>query len=171
MRLVKNILLFIVALYIGVVIFMPKTQLYYFAQKQLKPKGIVISNEEIIDKITTFELLHPVAYFQGVDVLRAADIKVTPLLFVNRLEASDIELLNVAKKFLNVEINSLKANQSILKPFIVKIDATGNFGTLHGYANLKTRVIHLDVVEAKNLNPIRRYLKKGQKGWYYESSF
>ena len=171
MRLVKNILLFIVALYIGAVIFMPKSELFYFAQKQLKPKGIVVGNEEIISKIGTFELLHPVVYFQGVDIARATDVKVTPLLFLNKLEASDVELLNVAKKFLNVNISSLKANQSILKPFMVKIDATGNFGVAHGYANLKTRVVHLDIVEPKDLNSIKRYLKKGEKGWYYESSF
>jgi len=171
MRLVRNLILFIVALYIGAVIFMPKSQLYYFAEQQLKDKGVIIGNEKIVDRLTSFELLHPVAYYQGVDIARATKVKVTPLLLINTLKAEDIELLNIAKKFLNIHIDSLSAKHSIFKPYRVKIDATGNFGVAHGYANLKKRILHLDLTESKNINSIKRYLKKGAKGWYYESKF
>jgi len=66
---------------------------------------------------------------------------------------------------LNVNITSLKANQSILKPFKVKIDAVGNFGVVSGY------IIHLDLIKPKDINSIKRYLRKSSKGWYYESKF
>jgi len=171
MRMVKNIIIFIIALYVGAIVFMPKSQLYYYAEKQLNSKGIVIGNEELVDKIPSLNILHMVAYYQGVDVARVSKLKVTPLLLVNKIEADDIELLNIAKKFLNVNITSLKANHSILKPFKVKIDAVGNFGVANGYADLKKRVIHLDLIEPKDINSIKRYLKKSSKGWYYESKF
>ena len=127
MRLVRNIILFIVALYIGAVIFMPKSQLYYFAEKQLKNRGIVIGNEKLTEKIAFLNVQHPVVYFQGVDVARAANIKITPLLLVNRLEANSVELLNIAKKFIDININTLTAKQSIFNLYRIKIDATGSF--------------------------------------------
>jgi len=171
MRMVKNIIIFIVALYIGIVIFMPKSQLYYYAEEQLNSKGIVIGNEELVDKIPSLDILHMVVYYQGIDVVRVSKLKITPLLLINKIEADDIELLNIAKKFLNVNITSLKANQSILKPFKVKIDAVGNFGVVSGYADLKNRIIHLDLIKPKDINSIKRYLRKSSKGWYYESKF
>ena len=171
MRLVRNLILLIVALYIGAVVFMPKSQLYYFGEKQLKKYGVVIGNEVLNEKIASLEVLHPVAYYQGMDVARAANLKITPLLFINKLEANNVELLNIAKKFMNVQIETLKANNSILKPYRVKIDATGSFGVANGYADFKSRVIHIDIIKAKDLSSLRRYLKKGEKGWYYESKF
>ncbi len=171
MRVVRTIFLFIVALYLGLVLFMPKTELYYYIEKQLSSYGVVIDNEELNSKPTFLEVLHPIAYYQGADVARVAKIKVTPLLFINKIEADNIELLNVAKQFLNVSIDSLKVNHSILKPYRVKIDAVGSFGVANGYANLKQRVIHIDIIKPKSINSIKRFLKKGEKGWYYESSF
>ena len=171
MRLVRNVILFIVALYIGAVLFMPKSQLYYFGEKQLKEYGVVIGNEVLNEKIASLEVLHPVAYYQGVDVVRAANLKITPLLFINKLEANNVELLNIAKKFINIQIKTLKVNNSILKPYRVKIDAIGSFGVANGYANLKSRVVHIDILKAKDLSSLKRYLKKGEKGWYYESKF
>ena len=171
MRLVRDIILFIVALYIGVVLFMPKSQLYYFAEKQLKQYGVIIGNEELNSKLGSLEILHPVAYYQGADIARASSIKVMPLLFINRVEADSVELLNIAKKFVDVDITKLKLNESILKPYRVKIDATGNFGVANGYADLKSRIVHIDIIEPKDIGSIKKYLKKGEKGWFYESKF
>jgi len=171
MRMVKNILLFIVAIYIGFILFMPKQELYFKAEQILKKQGIIIDNEEIINSLTNFKLLHPVVYYQGVDVARASMLKATPLLLVNTLEAENVELLNVAKKFINVNINRLKASHSVLKPYYIKLNIDANFGIASGFINLKKRVIHIDIIEKKDINSIRKFLKKGEKGWYYESNF
>jgi len=171
MRMVRNIILFAVALIVGVVLFMPKSQLYYFGEKQLKQYGVVIGNEKLDDKFLSLDILHPVVYLQGLGVVRASKIEVMPLLFINRVDADGVELINEAKKFLNINITKLKLNQSILKPYRVKIDAQGSFGVANGYANLKNRVVHIDIIKPKDINSIKRYLKKGEKGWYYESKF
>ena len=171
MRLVRNILVFLITFYIGIIVFMPKTQAYYYLEHMLNEKGVAVGNEQIDEKIPSINIMHPVAYFQGVDIARVANIKVTPLLFVNSLEADDIELLNIAKKFANIHITALKAKQVIAKPFIVKINANGNFGEAQGVIDLKNRVIHIDITDAKDIASIKKFLKKGAKGWYYESKF
>ncbi len=171
MRLVKYILTFIVAFYLGFILFMPKVNLYYKAEELLKKQGVVVDNEELRATPINLKLMHPIAYYQGVDFARASIINITPLLLVNSLEAENIELLGVAKKFLNVSISKLKANHSVLKPFIVKLNIDGSFGIASGYIDLKSKVVHLDIIEEKDIKPIKKFLKKGQKGWYYESKF
>jgi len=171
MRVVSYILTFIIALYLGFILFMPKVNLYYKAEEILKQQGVVIDNEEIRSSITSLKLMHPVAYYQGVDFARASMVNITPLLVINTLEAENIELLSVAKKFLDVSIKNLKATHTLLDPFNVKLTIVGSFGIASGYINLKSRVIHIDIIEPKNINSIRRFLKKGKKGWYYESKF
>jgi hypothetical protein len=171
MRLVKYILTFIATLYLGAVLFMPKSNLYYKAEELLNKQGVVIDNEEVRSSLINLKIMHPVAYYQGVDFARASMIKVTPLLFINTLEAENIELLSVAKKFLNISITTLKANHTILNPFNIKLNIVGNFGTASGYIDLKEKVIHIDIIEPKDINSIKKFLKKGKKGWYYESKF
>jgi len=172
MRLVKRVLIFLIVLYIGVIVFMPKKQLYYFAEKSLNDKyGVVISNEDISSTPLSLNINHALIFAQGLQVARVANAKVLPLLFVNKVELEDIELANMAKQFINVSISSLRAKESILNPYIIDIDAVGNFGIIKGYANLKSRVLHLDLVEVKDANSLKKFFKKGKKGWFYESKF
>jgi len=72
---------------------------------------------------------------------------------------------------LNVSVAELNAKQSILKPYIIDIDAIGNFGIIKGYVNLKSRILHLDLVKVKDANALKKFFKKGKKGWFYESKF
>ena len=171
MRLVKYILFFIVALYLGVVLFMPKSQLYYKAEQLLNSKGIVIGNEKTIDSIGDFKIVHPVAYYQGADVARASKIDIKPLLLLNIITAENIEFTGVAKQFIKADINYLKANQSILKPYFVKLNLNGSFGEASGYIDIKKRLIHIDITKEKNIASIKRFLTKSEKGWQYESKF
>lgn len=171
MRLVKKVLIFIIALYIGAVAFMPKEQLYYYLEHKLQEKGVVIGNEKLENKGLSLNILHLITYFQGADIARVSKVSIKPLLFINSVEVDDIEFLNLAKDYLNLDVKVLKLNHTVLKPFKVKIDANGSFGVAHGEMNLKTRVLHIDIVEPKDINSIKRYLKKGAKGWYYETRF
>ncbi len=171
MRLVRDILLGVIALYIGLIIFMPKSQLYYKAEEFLNSKGVVIGNEKIVETILDFKILHPVAYYQGADIARVAKIDIKPLLLVNEVNLEDLELMGVAKKFIKVDIDSLKAKHNILKPYYIKLDINGSFGLANGYIDLKQRLLHIDITKPKDIKPIKRLLKKSTKGWKYEYRF
>ena len=171
MRLVRNIVVFIVAALIGSALFMPKQSLYYFLENKLAKNGIVIYDEKVKSNIGYFKLSHAKVSFQGADIAEIGSLKVLPFIVYNRIDAKNIELTGVAKSYLNAEIDMLKATHSILKPYIVKISANGSFGLANGYVNLKQRVIHIDIVDAKDIATIKKFLKRGEKGWYYESKF
>jgi len=171
MRLVKYILSTLMALVVGLIIFMPKVELYYKGEELLNKYGVTIDGEEISSSMVSTKVLHPTIYFRGVDVARASVVDFKPYLFINSIKAEDIELLNVAKQFLKVDIDTLKANHSILKPFYIKLNIVGSFGVANGYIDLKSRVVHVDIIEPSDINSIKKFLKKGEKGWFYESNF
>jgi len=171
MRLVKYILFFVVALYLGVVLFMPKSQLYYKAEEFLSNKGVVIGNEKIVDTIGSFKLMHPVAYYQGADVARASNIDIKPLLLVNIVNIDNLEFTGVAKKFIKDYVAHLRAKHTIFRPNYVKLDLNGSFGDATGYIDLKKRLVHIDITKPKNIAAIRRFITKGKKGWQYEYKF
>jgi len=171
MRLVRNIILFLVATLVGLAIFMPKLSLYYYLENKLAQNGIVIYDEKAESSISNFKLSHAKVSFQGADIAEIGNLKVTPFIVYNRIDAKNIELIGVAKQFADIEIDTLKAIHSVLKPYIVKLNLKGNFGLAEGYINLKQRVVHIDIVNEEDISKIKKFLKKSEKGWYYESKF
>ncbi len=171
MRVVRDIFLFLLTFYIAIVAFMPKTELYYYLEKKLKEKGVVIYNEKFKETPLALDISNGIISYQGLDVARFSLITFKPYLFLNTLEAKNIELLDMAKKALDVDIESLKAKHTILKPFIINLDIVGSFGEAKGYIELKEHLVHIDILTPKNIKPLKRFLRKGEKGWYYESRF
>ena len=171
MRLVKYILLFLVMLFIGLYIFMPKTELYYKLEELLGKNSIVIGNEKIESNLQLFRLRHPVIYYQGADLARIDEVEVRPYLLVNSVKFTNIEPLGIAKEFGNIAIEKLNIKHSLFKPLYLKLDSNGSFGEANGYVDLKNHFIHIDITEPKNIQPLKKVLKKGEKGWYYESKF
>lgn len=171
MRLVKYTLLFLLTLFVGIYIFMPKTHLYYKAEELLQQKSIVIGNEKIESDLRSFRLLHPVIYFQGADLARIEAVEIKPYILINSVKFVNIEPLGVAKEFGDITIESLDMKHSLLKPFYIKVDSNGSFGVAQGFIDLKNRFVHIDITKPKKIQPLKRVLKKGEKGWYYESKF
>jgi len=171
MRLVKYTLFFILALLLGFYLFMPKTELYYKAEALLAQRSIVIGNEKIESDLRSFRIFHPVIYFQGADLARIEMVEIKPYLLVNSATLTNIEPLGIAKELGSITVENLTLKHSLLKPFYIKIESQGSFGVAYGYADLKKHLLHIDITEPKNIQPLQRFLKKGAKGWYYESKF
>ncbi len=171
MRLVKYILLFLLTLLLGLYIFMPKTALYYKAEEYLKSKSVVVGNEEIESNLLRFKLQHAVVYYQGADLARIEEVQIKPFILANSAILKSIEPLGIAKKFGNLRVERLELKESIFKPFYIKLYATGSFGKADGYIDLKSHLVHIDLREPKDIGAIKKLLKKGEEGWYYESKF
>ena len=171
MRVVRGIFLFLVTLYIAFVAFMPKQELYFYLETKLKKEGIIIYNEKFKETPLELDIYNGVVDFNGVDVARFSQITLKPYLFINTLSLENAELLDLAKKALDIEIEKLQAKHTLLKPFIIDIKASGNFGSAVGYIDLKKRIVHIDITDAQNIRTLKKFLTKGEKGWYYESRF
>ena len=59
---------------------------------------------------------------------------------------------------------------SLANPTNLSILVTGDFENINGQLSLKDRVVHIDVTDKKLINRFKSQLRKGENGWYYETS-
>jgi len=171
MRVVKGVFLFLITFYIAFIAFMPKQELYFYLEQQLKKNGVTIYNESFKETPLALQVSNAIIEYEGVDVAQFNMLTIKAYLFINTLELEHLELLDLAKKALDIEIEKLEAKHTILKPFLITLQATGSFGSATGYINLKARVLHIDITDAQNILNLKKFLVKGEKGWYYEKRF
>jgi hypothetical protein len=155
----------------SIVAFAPKRELYYKLENYLLKKDIVIDNEQIEEGLFTLKIRHPDIYVKGIKAVEAGEISFLSLVFYNRLQGRDMRVDRSLRNFLPGEISIASAKYSIIDPLHIVIDAKGAFGEAHGYISLKKRTLHMDFSDVKSLGALRSMLRKGEKGWYYESSF
>ena len=168
MQMVSRLIVAIVVAWIGIVGFAPKKELYYKMEQELAKKGIVIGDENLSTSFTGITLTHPKIYYQGVPIISISKIRFWTVLVYSRLDMDNIEPMNIVKEKYPFSIVNMRATYSLLTPLEIKIHGEGDFGKVKGWVNLKQHLLHLDIVEEKNLKTLQPLLKKGEKGWYYE---
>jgi hypothetical protein len=58
-----------------------------------------------------------------------------------------------------------------MKPYKIAIDGLGSFGKVEGGVYINMNKIFLRFPETKDINSFRKFLKKDDKGLYYEEFF
>jgi hypothetical protein len=156
--------------------FTPKENLYYFAEEQLKPLGIVIGYEEVIDHGFSLEIKDAKLYVQKI---KSANIASTTIHFFglyNTITIKNIILDSTFEQFFPPLINHVTLHESIFSPQKIVAEAIGDFGEAHATVNLLDRNISVIVKPSKLMrsryrNTLRQ-LKKTKEGDYrYESKF
>lgn len=164
--------LFIAALFF----FTPKENLYYFAEEQLKPLGVVIGYEEAVDHGFSLELLHAKLYVQKI---KSADIEsATVGIFgiYNAISLNNIVLDKAFEQFFPPLIQHVDLHQSIFAPLHLNAEAVGDFGEAEATVDLLERNATVILKPSKLMlshyrNTLTK-LKKSKEGDYrYEYRF
>ena len=156
--------------------FTPKESVYYFAEKQLKPFGVLISSEDAIDRGLCLELNHANISFKAIESASVESAKIKLLGALNSFEVQNIKLASTASSFVPLHIENVKITHHIFNPLHVSAEANGEFGELSADVDLLERTLHIDFIASKemkkNYKSTLRNLKKNQKGeYYYDQSF
>ena len=169
MQVVKQIIVVLIVLPLAVMLFMPKKELYYLLEKKLYTQQIMISGERVQEGPLSLTIAHPVFSLAGASLARAEHITLWSLLFYTK---ADVKGVVVAEGLpAEVSIQTLTATHTLLSPMKITLSGESSIGALQGYVDLGTRTLHLDIAKAEKNKAVSKYLKKGQKGWYYESKF
>jgi hypothetical protein len=171
MQMVKKILLFLVLIWLGIVLFMPKESLYFTLEKVLAKEGIEINESKIDEGLFTLTLEHPVLYMQGIPVAKIDHVHFFTLLFYTVAELDGVKVDSSLKNYFPEKVDTLEVTHLLLHPLTLSLSGKGDFGTVSGKIDLATHKVHIDVSEPKKLGALKRQLKKNKKGWYYETSF
>jgi len=171
MQVVKKALLYFLVILFSLAAFAPKRELYYLLEAYLMRQDIVIDNEEIKSGLFSLELEHPVFYVKGIRVADIEKVSLYSLLFYTAAMARGINTDASFRRWVPEKIETVSLHYQILNPMNIVLKAKGSFGTLKGYISIRQRVMHLDLTEEKSIGVLKPLLKKGEKGWYYETSF
>jgi len=171
MQVVKKTALFLIVILLSLAIFAPKRELYYLLEEYLLQQDIVIDNEKIESGLFTLKLQHPDIYVKGIKMAEIREVSLLTLLFYTTITAGDIKPDASLQSWVPRQIDTVSLRYQVLNPMNITLKATGSFGVASGYISIKNRLFHLDITEAKSIDVLKPVLKKGEKGWYYETSF
>jgi len=165
----KIIIVFIVAL-LSLAIFAPKRELYYMLEDRLAKEGIIIHDEEIEDGVISLTLNHPKIYYKGLLVADIAKIRIWTLLFYSRIAIGHIKTDSSMDRWIPSPILKVQLSYALNNPKNISILTTGDFEDTKGELSLIDRRVHIDITDKKLISKFKSQLKKGDKGWYYETS-
>ena len=167
-RIVGGFFLFILLMWL----FAPKQELYYLLEKKLKEKDIVLSNETVTDTWFGINIKNADVYVKGIKMANTANLQLNIFFFYNTLNVENINIDESLHAMAPKAIDELKVKYSVLNPLNVTMDGLGSFGTATGAVALKEKQVHIDFPVAKDIQTIKKFLKKDETGgWYYETNY
>lgn len=171
MQMVKKGAVLFGAIWFVVLIFMPKAEFYYAAEKKLLTQDIRLNEGSIEEGLFSLHIKDVTIYVKGIALAHIEELDFFTVLFYNSLEIMQLEVDDALHAKVPPTTKEAKISQHIFSPFRLTLDANGSFGVLEGEGNLLDKEVHIDFVEVKEIGMIQNYLQKNEKGWFYEKSF
>jgi len=159
----KKFITFLIGVFLGVIIFIPKDNLYFTLQKYLSKKNIYINSK--IDSSINLKLKKGTLYYKGINLITFKKIVISPFIVFNKVQAN-----NVIIKFQNLKIQKIEAIYSIINPLKIYIDGDSNIGKIEGNINLLKGKIKVYILNLNN-KFLKNMLQKDKKGYFYYASF
>jgi hypothetical protein len=159
----KKFFLFLAGFLMGLIIFMPKDNLYYTFQDYLKKENIYI-NSDIKSGISLY-LKNGVVYYNGMDISKFENTEILPFIFYNQIKGKNITL-NIG----NYKINSLNIVYTVFYPIKIFVKGDSSFGKIDGEVNLIKKEVKIYIKNLTN-NSLKKFLRKDDKGYFYYAKF
>lgn len=172
----RNKLIVTLAGIVVIMLLLPKINLYYQFEHEIKPYGIILSGEQLDDKGLWLNIKDATLYVKQIESAHAQNIDVIFLGLYNRIDLKKIALSSTFEQFVPTDIEHLRVRYSVLDPLHITVDAAGDFGTAQAKASLNERTIAVTLQPSKLMKTRFRStlnrLKKDETGGYlYESRF
>ncbi len=155
---------------VALMVFVPKTSIYYLLEKNLKKFDVVISDEQLKESLLSLNITNAHISTKGIDSAIISKSDITLLLFYNKLSFRDIKLSSIVETYLPSKIASLEIDYSLLHPLTLEINAEGDFGEARGSLHLLDRDVSLILKPSKKMftsyKKSLRFFKKDKDGEY-----
>jgi hypothetical protein len=168
---VKKVLLILFTVWLALLLFMPKQELFYKLEEVLARDEVKINERQIEEGPFSLTVKEADIYVKGVKVAKVAKLTFFTLLFYSEIRLEGLIPEASLKAVSPGDTESAVVRHSLLAPMEAKVHATGSFGELDGTVALGERKLRLDFLETKKIDAIKSLLKKDEQGWYYETSF
>ena len=171
MQMVKKSIGILFAVWFTLLLFMPKEEMYYTVEKMLVAQDITLNEKSVDEGFFSLTLKDVTVYVKGVALANIDEIDFFSLFFYNTLSIDNLVVDEVLHSKVPAKTEEAVLTYQIFAPLTVSIDANGSFGYAQGSIDLADKQVHVDFVKPKEIDMIKPFLKKGEKGWFYEKSF
>jgi hypothetical protein len=176
MKLIMKIFAYILLVIMMIIFFLPKINLYYKAEELLENYKVVLSAELPSDSGFRFKISDGTLYFDDLVVAKNSEITITPLLVYNSVDVKAFSFSEDMKQFTPLGVDGISLRHSIFDPLHVKIQGSGDFGSLDGKISILDKNISLILTPSPQLIKQKpfwlRKMKKNSQGDYtYESTY
>ncbi len=163
MKIVRNILIFIVLFLGGLIIFSPKVELYYLLENFLNQNGVVISQERLKDKGYSFESKNGVISYKNIDSLTFDKIEILPFIMFNQAKITGLTTSSDLKKIFDKTLD-IKVVYSIFDPLNIRLSSDSEI-VADGVFNILSREFILEI-ESEIPPMLKQNFTKNEKGKY-----
>ena len=171
MQMVKKILLILVAAWVAFILFMPKQNLYFKLEERLDKEDIHINETHIKEGLFNLKIDDASIYIKGINLIQIKNSTFFSLLFYSQVQLEEIRVDQSLSSMIPHKIQKILLTYTIISPQHLSLSGEGEFGRCKGDIDLVKHTIHLDFTELNTTKSLKSYLKKGEEGWYYETTF
>jgi hypothetical protein len=171
MQVVKKVFLILAVIWFAFVVFMPKRHFYYQIEQILSAEDIKINEGKIGEGLFTLSVEDAVVYIKGIDLIHIKRADFFSLLFYSSITLEEVQIDQSLANMTPTRFRHITLSHFIWTPEHVTVSGKGEFGAFEGDIDVIQRKVHLDFTETGELDVLKRQLKKGEKGLYYERSF
>ncbi len=176
---VKRVLFFISALFLfcyTTLFFLPKKELYYYAEKQLQKEGIVLSDETLHSKLFGLQLQHATLYYHDIMIGKMKEIELLSYIFYSQITLKKITLSSTVTPYIPSHIESVFFTYTLFEPKVVHIMIEGDFGKARIELDVVSKTIFVKVKPSslmkKRYSATLSMLQRKKDGeYYYEQHF
>lgn len=175
MRRIVKFLSYLIVMLALIIIFLPKTNLYYAAEILMKEKNLFVSDEEVLDKGYSLELHNATFFYESLSLAEIDSIKLSPWIFYNALSVKNIHVNDGFSDFLPLEIQTVKMEHFIYNPTNIRFRSDSDANYIYGNIDLLERVLvahlRLDAKSEEKYKAMLGKLSKEEGGYFYEYKF
>ena len=170
----KKNLTFLALLFFGIIIFLPKANIYYSAEKALSVTHLYLRDEQINDRFVYLDVRDASLLLDTLPIGTIERITIVPMIFYNKITMSSLNFNKEVASIFPQGIESVTFTYSLWHPLSVIIEGKAGFGPINGTIDLsdKQLTIYFEATRMMRSYPLLlSKLHKSEKGLVYETSF
>ncbi len=170
----KRLMVFGALLIAGLVVFLPKTYLYYTAEEALSSARLHLVGETIEERVVYLDVRDATVLLNAMPIGSVERIRLMPLIVYNRATVSSVAFAGEFAPLFPEGIERLDFTYTVLNPTKVTIEGVGGFGPVRGEIDLMEGKMTLVFEPSPVLRLYPLLLAKlhtSEKGLVYETSF
>lgn len=152
-------------------LFLPKSEIYYFVLEKLAKENIYVKNEDIKEKLFGIEFSNAIIEYNTIDIAKVKKSSIYTCFFDTQITIDHIQIDKTLEQFVPSQIDNIFIRYSVLNPLFVTLKGDGKEFNIDGKLDLMNQVLRLELKASKSFKSIYpmvlKQFKKSKEGGYY----